>query len=64
VVDEGDTLTIWVNDEKVNQMTGVVPGAGTIGLQSEGTPIDFRKITLTPLARAKDLHVPMPEAAP
>jgi hypothetical protein len=64
VVAEGDTLTIWVNDSQVNRMTGVVPGAGMIGLQSEGTPIDFRKITLTPLARAKDLHTPMPASAP
>ena len=60
VVAAGNTLTIWVNDIKTNQMTDVVPGAGMIGLQSEGTPIDFRKITLTPLTRAKNLHAPMP----
>jgi hypothetical protein len=57
---EGDTVTIWVNGTQVNRMTGLVPSAGMIALQSEGAPIDFRNITLTPLPRAKDLHAPMP----
>jgi hypothetical protein len=30
-------------------------------LQTEGTPIEFRNITLTPLDRAKDLKAPMPK---
>jgi 3-keto-disaccharide hydrolase len=61
VVAEGDTITVSVNGTRVNRMTGVVPAAGMIALQAEGTPIDFRTITLTPLARAKDLHAPMPK---
>jgi hypothetical protein len=60
VIAEGSTLTILVNGKQVNKMTDVVPNAGTIGFQAEGTPIDFRNIRLTPLARAKDLHAPMP----
>jgi len=60
VIAEGNTLTIFVNGKQVNRMTEVVPGAGMIGLQAEGTAIDFRNITLTPLPRAKDLHAPMP----
>lgn len=64
IVADGSTLTIFVNGKQVNQMTDVVPGAGMIGLQAEGTAIDFRNIKLTPLARAKDLHAPMPEASP
>lgn len=56
----GDTLTIFVNGTQVNQMTDVTPAAGMIALQAEGTPIDFRNITLTELPRAKDLHAPMP----
>lgn len=61
VAADGNTLTVWVNGTQVNHMTDVTPAAGMIALQTEGTPIDFRKITLTPLARAKDLHAPMPE---
>jgi hypothetical protein len=57
----GDTITLWVNGVKVNRMTGVQPSAGMIGLQSEGTPIDFRNFTLTPLPPAKDLNAPMPK---
>jgi len=57
----GDTITLWVNGVEVNRMTGVQPSAGMIGLQSEGTPIDFRNITLTPLPPAKDLNAPMPK---
>ena len=44
----------------VNRMTGILPSGGCIGFQSEGTPIDFRNITLTPLPAAKDLNAPMP----
>jgi hypothetical protein len=60
VVAQGDTLTVWVNGQEVNRMTGVVPAAGMIALQAEGTPVDFRHVKLTPLPRAKDLHAPMP----
>lgn len=60
VIAQGSTLTIKVNGKEVNRMTDVVPNAGMIGLQAEGTAIDFRNIRLTPLARAKDLHAPMP----
>ena len=56
----GDTITLAVNGEEVNRMTGVTPAAGFIALQTEGTPIDFRNVTLTPLPPAKDLNAPMP----
>lgn len=61
IVVAGDTITLSVNGVEVNRMTGVAPSAGMIGLQAEGTPIDFRNITLTPLPPAKDLHAPMPK---
>jgi len=57
----GDTLTLTVNGVKVNHITGVVPAAGMIALQSEGAPIDFRNFTLTPLPLAKDINAPMPK---
>jgi hypothetical protein len=41
-------------------MTGLVPNAGMIALQAEGTAIDFRNLKLTVLPPAKDLHAPMP----
>jgi hypothetical protein len=61
IVVAGDTITLSVNGKEVNRMTGVAPSAGMIGLQAEGTPIDFRNVTLTPLPPAKDLHAPMPK---
>jgi hypothetical protein len=61
IVANGSTLTVFVNGKQVNRMTDVVPCAGMIALQAEGTPIDFRNIKLTPLPRAKDLHAPMPK---
>jgi hypothetical protein len=61
VVSAGDTVTLIVNGTEVNKLTGVLPSAGMIGLQSEGSAIDFRNITLTPLPPAKDLNAPMPK---
>jgi 3-keto-disaccharide hydrolase len=61
IVVEGDTITLAVNGGQVNRMTGVRPTAGMIGLQAEGTAIDFRHITLTPLPPAKDMYAPMPQ---
>ena len=61
IVVAGDTITLSVNGVEANRMTGVIPGAGMIGLQSEGAAIDFRNFVLTPLPYAKDLHAPMPK---
>lgn len=55
----GGTITLAVNGEEVNRVTDAVPNAGMIGLQTEGTPIEFRNWTLTPLPPAKDTNVPM-----
>jgi hypothetical protein len=57
----GDELVVSVNGALVNRMSGVIPSAGMIGLQAEGAAIDFRNVTLTPLAPRKDLHAPMPK---
>lgn len=56
----GDTITLFVNGKQMNRMTNVLPSGGAIGLQSEGTAIDFRNFTLTPLPPAKNLNAPMP----
>jgi hypothetical protein len=55
----GGTITLAVNGEEVNRVTDAAPNAGMIGLQTEGTPIEFRNWTLTPLPPAKDTNVPM-----
>ncbi len=56
----GDTITLSVNGVQLNRMTGVLPSGGCIAFQAEGTAIDFRNITLTPLPPAKNLYAPMP----
>jgi Domain of Unknown Function (DUF1080) len=60
IVVSGDTVTLTVNGVLANRMTGVLPSAGMIAFENEGTPIDFRHIELTPLPTAKDLNAPMP----
>jgi len=61
IVAEGDTIKLSVNGTEVNRMTGVRPSAGMVGLQAEGTAIDFRNVQLTPLPPAKDMYAPMPD---
>jgi hypothetical protein len=46
---QGGRYTVWVNEQKVNEATGVEVVAGPLGLQSEGGEIHFRRATLTPL---------------
>lgn len=56
----GDSIVVSINGVEVNRMSGLVPNAGMIALQAEGTAIDFRNLKLTVLPPAKDLHAPMP----
>lgn len=46
---DGEDLTLVLNGELVNEATGLDVLAGPIGLQSEGGPIEFRKVELTPI---------------
>ena len=47
---KGDTLELIVNGTFQNKATGIeVPEQGYVGLQSEGSPIMFRNLKLTPL---------------
>ncbi len=46
---KGDTMELTVNGEFQNKATGIAIREGYIGLQSEGSPIMFRNIKLTPL---------------
>ncbi len=56
VVCAGDTVTIFVNDQQVNQLTGCNLSSGWIGIQSEGAGLEIRKVSVDPL--------PQPDAKP
>ena len=45
----GDEISVKVNGYPVNQATKLSQQRGAIALQSEGTPIEYRNITLTKL---------------
>jgi hypothetical protein len=47
----GDEVLVKVNDKLVNHAKNVSQTKGAIALQSEGTPIEFRNIRLTPLKK-------------
>ena len=48
---KGDTIRVKVNGELVNEATNCSVTRGAICLQSEGAPIEFRDIVLTPLKK-------------
>ena len=45
----GDRITVHVNGDLVNAATGCSQQEGAICLQSEGHPIEFRSVKLTPV---------------
>jgi len=49
IVFKGDTLLLTVNGKFKNKATGIKLSEGYVGFQSEGSPIMFRNIKLTPL---------------
>jgi hypothetical protein len=49
IVCKGDTIEVTINGQLQNKATGVNISKGFIGFQSEGVPIIFRNIKLTPL---------------
>ena len=51
IVCQGDTVTVYINGEFQNLITGLSNKDGYIGLQSEGGSIRFRNVNLTPLNR-------------
>lgn len=46
---KGDTITVKVNGDLVNEAHSCSASEGAISLQSEGAPIEFRKVELTPI---------------
>ncbi len=49
IISLNGTLTLLVNGQLVNWATECKPSEGLIGLQSEGGPIEFRTVELTPM---------------
>ncbi len=49
IICSGDTITLRVNGVLQNRATQVGATEGAIALQSEGAPIEFRNVKLTPL---------------
>lgn len=48
IICRDNTITLYVNGLLQNKATETSVNSGKIALQSEGTPIEFRNITLTP----------------
>jgi hypothetical protein len=48
---DGSWVLLKVNGEVVNEGTAAEEVAGKIGLQSEGAPIEFRNVRLTPIKK-------------
>jgi hypothetical protein len=45
------SIRVWVNGERVNEGSDATADHGRIALQSEGSEVEFRKISLTPLGK-------------
>ena len=48
---KGDTITVWLNGDLVNQGYGATASKGKIALQAEGAEVEFRKVDLFPLKK-------------
>ncbi len=48
---EGNHLTIKINGVTVNEFSDVMPAAGKILLQNEGSEIYYRNVELLPLKK-------------
>ncbi len=48
-----DTIKVWVNGTLVNEGHGATASSGKLALQAEGTEVEFRKLQIGPLPKAK-----------
>lgn len=51
VLCDGNSIKLWINGLLQNVATETTVAKGYIGLQSEGTPVEFRNIILEPLEK-------------
>ncbi len=49
-----DAVKVWVNGDLVNHGTKCTVTKGQIALQAEGSEVEFRKLSLTPIAKLTD----------
>ena len=49
VLVKGTAVTLWCNGKLAWEATGLVPASGHIGLQAEGTPMEFRNLQVREL---------------
>jgi len=49
-----DAVKVWVNGDLVNHGTKCTATKGQIALQAEGSEVEFRKLSLTPIAKLTD----------
>jgi 3-keto-disaccharide hydrolase len=47
----GRSIIVWVNGERVNEGSEATADRGRIALQSEGSEVEFRKLSLTPISK-------------
>src|SRR5438046_10263997 len=46
----GRSIRVWVNGDLVNEGSNATADRGRIALQSEGSEVEFRKLSLTPIS--------------
>jgi hypothetical protein len=49
ILAQGPQYKVWVNGKLVNEVNGVAVSSGPVGIQSEERPVQFRRVSLTPL---------------
>jgi hypothetical protein len=49
-----DAVKVWVNGDLVNHGTKCTATKGQIALQAEGSEVEFRTLSLTPIAKLTD----------
>ena len=50
----GDEVKVWVNGDLVNHGSKCTAQKGQIAIQAEGSEVEFRKVTLTPIEKLTD----------
>ncbi|WP_146452372.1 3-keto-disaccharide hydrolase [Bythopirellula polymerisocia] len=50
----GNSIKVWVNGDLVNYGTDCTADKGQIALQAEGSEVEFRKVSLTPIDRLSE----------
>ena len=52
----GRSIRVWVNGDLVNDGSAATADRGRIALQSEGSEVEFRKLSLTPISKLTNMR--------